>query len=280
MSQPTFSRGKGNEGGNLVSIVAMPSAVVSPDGTELGFETVGDEPPMLLVHGAGADRHRWAPVREQRARHYRVHMLDRRGRGLSTREAPTYDFFREAEDIAAVGEFVGADVFVVAHSYGALCSLHAAQITDAFGRLVTYEPRPEPGGFVIPPEILARTWATDDPEEILTIFLREALRLPQSAVDDVRGTEFWRSRVAVAHTILREPECAEAFVAEERLGKISVRVRLFAGTGSPAYFRLAVDAVAERVSSADVVPMQGQAHQAMDFDPDQFVAAVQAFGPV
>jgi pimeloyl-ACP methyl ester carboxylesterase len=85
--------------------------------------------------------------------------------------------------------------------------------------------------------------------------------------------------VAAAHTIPRELESVEAFVADERLGKISVPVRLFAGTESPAYLRLAVDAVAERVPGADIVPMRGQVHQAMDFDPEQFVAAVQAFGP-
>jgi hypothetical protein len=56
-------------------------------------------------------------------------------------------------------------------------------------------------------------------------------------------------------------------------------VRLFVGTESPAYLRLAVDAVAEHVPGAHVVPMRGQAHQAMDFDPEQFVAAVLAFGP-
>ncbi|MFD1520039.1 alpha/beta hydrolase [Pseudonocardia yunnanensis] len=256
----------------------MPSTVVSPDGTEIGFETVGDGPPMLLVHGAAADRNRWAPVREQLARHYRVHMLDRRGRGLSTREAPAYDIWREAEDIAAVAESLGGDVFVVAHSYGALCSLHAAQITGAFGKLVAYEPpRPEPGGFVVPPETLARMRAAGDAEEILTIFLREALQLPQSTVDGMRETDIWRARVAAAHTIPRELESVEAFVADERLGKISVPVRLFAGTESPVYLRLAVDAVAERVPGADVVPMRGQAHQAMDFDPEQFVAAVRAF---
>jgi pimeloyl-ACP methyl ester carboxylesterase len=258
----------------------MPSTVVSPDGTVLGFETLGEGPPMLLVHGAASDRRRWAPVRAQLARHYRVHVLDRRGRGLSTREAPAYDIWREAEDIAAVAESLGGEVFVVAHSYGALCSLHAAQITGAFGRLVAYEPpRPEPGALVIPPEALARLRATPDREEILTIFMREVLRLPQSTVDGMRRADVWRARVAAAHTIPRELQCAEVFVADERLGKIKVPVRLFAGTESPAYLRLAADAVAERVPDADVVQMRGQAHQAMDFDPEQFVAAVLAFGP-
>ncbi|MBE1498267.1 hypothetical protein H4696_005367 [Amycolatopsis lexingtonensis] len=38
-------------------------------------------------------------------------------------------------------------------------------------------------------------------------------------------------------------------------------------------------AVADRIPGADVVPLHGQAHQAMDFDPDQFTEAVFAFSP-
>lgn len=258
----------------------MPSSVVSPDGTVLGFETLGAGPPLVLVHGTGADRHRWAPVRELLAERYRVHVLDRRGRGLSAGEAPEYDIWREAEDIAAVAESLGGDVYVVAHSYGAVCSLHAAQITAAFGRLVAYEPpRPKPGEGVVPADALARMRASADPDEILNTFMREALRLPQSTVDGMKGTPIWEARLGAAHTIARELDCVEAFVADERLGKIAVPVRLFLGTESPDYLRLAVEAVAERVPGADIVPMVGQAHQAMDFDPEQFVAAVFAFGP-
>jgi pimeloyl-ACP methyl ester carboxylesterase len=258
----------------------MPSSVVSPDGTVLGFETLGAGPPLVLVHGTGADRHRWAPVQELLAERYRVHVLDRRGRGLSADEAPEYGIWREAEDIAAVAESLGGDVYVVAHSYGAVCSLHAAQITAAFGRLVAYEPpRPKPGERVVPADAVARMRAATDPDEIVSTFMREALRLPRSTVDEMKGTPIWEARLGAAHTIARELECVEAFVADERLGKIAVPVRLFLGTESPEYLRLAVEAVAERVLGADIVPMVGQAHQAMDFDPEQFVAAVFAFGP-
>ncbi len=257
----------------------MGNSVVSGDGTILGFETLGAGPPLVLVHGAGADRHRWAPVRERLAERYRVHVLDRRGRGLSADEALEYSIWREAEDIAAVAESLGGGVYVVAHSYGALCSLHAAQITAAIGRLVAYEPpRPKPGEWVVAPDAVARMRAATDPEEILSIFMREALRLPESTVDEMKGTPVWEARLGAAHTIARELECVEAFVVDDKLAKISVPVRLFVGTESPEYLRLAAAAVAERVPGADSVPMVGQAHQAMDFDPEQFVAAVFAFG--
>jgi pimeloyl-ACP methyl ester carboxylesterase len=118
----------------------MTSSVSSPDGTVIGFETLGAGPPMVLVHGTGADHARWTAVREQLAERYRLHLVDRRGRGLSRDEAPGYAIRREGEDIAAVAEAAGGDVYLVAHSYGALCALEAVRKTDAVTRLVACEP--------------------------------------------------------------------------------------------------------------------------------------------
>jgi pimeloyl-ACP methyl ester carboxylesterase len=258
----------------------MSRSVTSPDGTVVGFETDGDGPPMVLVHGTGADHTRWAAVRERLGRRYRLHLVDRRGRGLSRAEAAAYGIRREGEDIAAVAEAAGGDVYVVAHSYGALCALEAVQVTGAIRRLVAYEPpRPEPGGFVVGPEARARMKAAEDPEELLEIFLREALRLPRADVEAMRSTPVWPARVAAAPTIPRELDVVEGMVFDERLAGITVPVRLFAGTESPGYLRLAAQAVAGLIPGADVVPMRGQAHQAMDFDPDQFTEAVFAFDP-
>ncbi|WP_460441252.1 alpha/beta fold hydrolase [Amycolatopsis stemonae] len=257
----------------------MSSSVRSPDGTVVGFETLGAGPPMVLVHGTGADHTRWSVVRERLAARYRLHLVDRRGRGLSRDEAAEYGIRREAEDIAAVAEAAGGDVYLLAHSYGALCSLEAVRITGAVSRLVAYEPpRPKPGEHVVGPDARERMRAAGDPEEVLEIFLREALRLPAADVEAMRGTPVWLARVAAAHTIPRELEVVEAVEFGDDLGAIKIPVRLFAGTESPAYLRLAAEAVAERIPGADVVPLHGQAHQAMDFDPDQFVRAVFAFG--
>lgn len=259
----------------------MSSSVRSADGTVVGFETLGDGPPLVLVHGTGADHTRWATVRDRLAARYRLHLVDRRGRGLSRDEAAAYDIRREGEDIAAVAEAAGGDVYLVAHSYGALCALEGVQRTGAVKKLVAYEPpRPKPGEVVVGPDARARMRAAEDPEEILMIFLREALRLPAADVEAMRGTPVWRARVAAARTIPRELEVVEAMVFDDRLGEITIPVRLFAGTESPQYLRLAAEDVAKRIPGADVVPMVGQAHQAMDFDPDQFVRAVFEFGEV
>ncbi len=258
----------------------MTASVTSPDGTVIGFETLGDGPPMVLVHGTGADHTRWAGVEGLLAQRYRLYLVDRRGRGLSRAEAAEYDLRREGEDIAAVAEAAGGDVYLVAHSYGALCALEAVRVTKAVSRLVAYEPpRPEPGGAVVGPAARDRMRAARDPEQILEIFLQEALRLPPADVEAMRATPVWPARVAAAPTIPRELDVVENLVFDARLGEITIPVRLFAGTESPGYLQLAAHAVAEQIRGADVVPMRGQAHQAMDFDPGQFTEAVFAFGP-
>jgi pimeloyl-ACP methyl ester carboxylesterase len=252
--------------GDLTSLEAVPTTVRSPDGSVIGYKTFGDGPPMVLVHGTGADHTRWAAVRDRLARRYRLHLVDRRGRGLSrdqadeADEATVYDIRREAEDIAAVAEATGGGVYLVAHSYGALCALHAVRVTDAVARLVAYEPpRPKPGGFVIGAEPLGRLRAAADPERILEIFLREALRLSPADIDAMRRTPVWPTRVAAATTIPRELEVVEGMVFDGWLNGIGVPVRLFAGTESPEYLRLAAEAVAQRIPGADLVPMAGQA---------------------
>jgi pimeloyl-ACP methyl ester carboxylesterase len=256
----------------------MPSIVESADGTRIGYESFGDGPPMLLVHGTSATQIRWAPVRERLGSRYTMHEMDRRGRGLSTAEAGGYSLEREAEDVAAVAEALGNDVYVVAHSYGALCTMEAALITKAFRRIVLYEPpMPSPGLDVVPAETLAELKNIAEPEKILEAFYRNALQLPQAAVDAMRGTEIWKARLSAAHTIARELDEVTAYRATPRLGRISVPVRMLLGTDTTAYLCAATAAFAGQIPNAEVVALQDQAHQAIDLDPGQFVRAVVDF---
>ncbi|WP_284746961.1 alpha/beta fold hydrolase [Amycolatopsis sp. RTGN1] len=124
-----------------------------------------------------------------------------------------------------------------------MCALEAVRKTDAVTRLVAYEPpRPKPGDNVV------------GPEEILEIFPREALRLSPADVEAMRRTPVRPARVAAAPTIPRELEVVERVAFDERLGEIAIPVRLFAGTESQEYLRLAAGAVAERIPGADVAP--------------------------
>ncbi len=254
------------------------ATVVSPDGTVIGYESVGAGPPLLLVHGSTGTRARWRPVTPELARRYTVHAMDRRGRGLSTAEAEPYSLGREAEDVAAVAEAVGGDVYVVGHSYGALAVLDAAPITRAFRRIVLYEPPiPSLGLDVGSPGGWARITALSDPRDILEAFYRETLQLPESAIKDLANREFPYLAGSIRHTAGRELAQTRAFRLTERHANITTPVRMLLGTESPAYLRAATAVLAAMIPGATIVALHGQGHQAIDYDPDQFVRAVLEF---
>lgn len=254
------------------------STAISADGTVIGYESLGSGPPLLLVHGSTGTRARWSSVREPLAQRYSVHAMDRRGRGLSTAEAGPYSLRREAEDVAAVAEAVGGGVYVVGHSYGALAVLEAALITPAFRRILLYEPPvPSPGLDLVSADGWARLNEASDPREVLETFYRETLHLPEPAIRDLAEREFSALADSITHTAARELAEVRAYRATRRLAAITVPVRLLLGTESPAYLRAATAAVAAQIPGATIVALQGQGHQAIDYDPPQFLKAVMEF---
>jgi len=220
-------------------------------------------------------------VADALAERFTVHAMDRRGRGLSVREAVDYAIRREGEDVAAVVEAAGHDVYLVGHSYGAICCLEAAPLSPAVGRMVLYEPPiPTPGHAVFPPgaqQRLRAAAASQDAERILEVFFTEVIELPPEAIDAMRSTPIWQARLDAAPTLVREVDAVEAYHLAEDLASLTVPTRLFLGTESPHYYRPAVDAVARQLPEADIVLMTGQAHLAIDQDPEQFVEALIAF---
>jgi pimeloyl-ACP methyl ester carboxylesterase len=115
--------------------------VESRDGTRIAYRAQGSGDPLVMVHGAATSSADWifaTPFLQER---FTVVTMDRRGRGNSgdNGTAGDYSMDREADDVLAVLEAVGAEL-LVGHSYGALCSILAAGRTDRLRRLVLYEP--------------------------------------------------------------------------------------------------------------------------------------------
>src|SRR5688572_24264216 len=97
--------------------------VSSRDGTRIAVWRSGHGPPLLLVHGATADHTTtWRSVRSTLEQRFTVFAMDRRGRGGSG-DSSAYDLQREAEDVAAVIDFIGEPTAVLGHSYGGLCAI-------------------------------------------------------------------------------------------------------------------------------------------------------------
>jgi pimeloyl-ACP methyl ester carboxylesterase len=257
--------------------------VESADGSRIGWEVAGDGPPLLLVHGSTADRHRFDAVRDALAERFTLHLMDRRGRGLSAAEAPsTYALEREAEDIAAVLGALGPEALVLAHSYGATCALEAVAAGAPVARLLVYEPAfGTPEGPVFPAAALADVEAAlerGDREAALETFFADVLLTDRAEIAVMRGTPAWGARVASAHTLTREARAANAYRPDPaRLGRIAAPVRLLLGTDTAPALARATRAAHAALPGSDLRALPGHGHAAMDADPAMFVAEVDAW---
>jgi pimeloyl-ACP methyl ester carboxylesterase len=248
--------------------------IESRDGTVLDVESAGQGPPLLLVHGVAIDRRCWSGLLPELTEHFTVHSLNRRGRKDGPAEAGEYDIKREGEDIAAVAEAVGRDVFVVAHSYGALCSLEAALITNSIGRMALYEP-PAPGHPLLTPAFLERLRAMEsagDLAGVLDTFGRHVLSPEDLAGVQAPGS--WEESLANTHTVVRELRCQATFDTSDRLAKVSVPIKFLLGTESPPYHRRAIEALSTHLPTTELTLLKGQGHLANVKAPDQFAAAI------
>jgi pimeloyl-ACP methyl ester carboxylesterase len=250
----------------------------SADGSVIGCEVIGDGPPLLAIHGSTADRHRWDAVKDQLAASFQVHLMDRRGRGMSGEENPdSYSFEREAEDIRALVEAIGARVLVLSHSYGGAASLEAATDCPGIARMLVYEPALSTSEAPLNDEdaIAKIEAAGEDREATLEIFFGDVLQLAPAAIEAMRATPVWQHRLAAAHTLAREVRAANGYLPDpERLSRIDAPVRILLGTATTPALTRAARATHAAIPGSELRELPGHGHAAMDADPAMFVAEV------
>ncbi|WP_310830799.1 alpha/beta fold hydrolase [Paenibacillus pedocola] len=115
------------------------SAIVSKDGTEISYKSIGKGPGLIIVHGALSDSGDFAKLAEELSDSFTVHVIDRRGHGRSGPQGPEYSMEKEIEDLQMIKQVTGAS-FLFGHSYGGLVSLQFARLEPSVTRLAVYEP--------------------------------------------------------------------------------------------------------------------------------------------
>ena len=255
--------------------------VTSKDGTPVACWRTGEGPPLVLVHGTAADHSRWRPVLPAFEERFTVYAVDRRARGGSG-DSDDYAIEREFEDIAAAIDSLGEPANLLGHSYGALCALEAALLTQNVRRLVLYDPGIELAGEEIyPHEVIERLEAlleAGDRDGVVATTMREVAGLPPEVVEHMRSQPVWQARVAAAHTIPRELRAVKAYRLDpERFGELEVPTLVLSGGESPAALRKAAEVVEETLPDSRIVTMPGQGHAAMDTGTDLFTAEVLSF---
>ena len=264
-----------------------PRHVASRDGTPIAVFSSGDGPPLILVHGTTADHTTWRATGPELDRGYRIHAVDRRGRGASGDGGGRYSIDLEYDDLAAVADAVAGEaempVDVVGHSYGGRVGLGAALRTASIGRLVVYEGAPSPadGRGYLPSGVedrMATLIEAGDRDAALQAFFREIVRMPEEELAAYRANPVWPVRVAAVHTSLREIEAEGSPAASMKaLGGVAIPVLQVLGTASAAPFGEAVRGLDARLPNGRVVVIEGARHAAHHTHVGEFVAAIRAF---
>lgn len=271
---------------------------------EIAVEVFGpaDAPPVLLICGGGGDRQNWArmlpelcrdpeqraalrPIERSLADDLRVAVFDQAGVGDSVAVPPPTTAIEYAEDSLAVGRYALGERFAVAGmSLGGIAALQLAlawpEVPTALvlactvpglSVFVTAEPRdaielvPPPG---TDPRLVAeagdlapsfsRQFPQREPEVFWHIVRQSADRLHASASTDSQIGIF------VTHDVA------------DRLGEITVPVRVLCGTEDGTFCIANSRFLAERIEGAELEQLDGVGHAIHHEAPERLAAAIRS----
>lgn len=255
--------------------------VTSPAGGEIGWETHGSGPDLVLLHGTLTDRTAWLPVLPYLTDSYRVHCVDRRGRGLSASAPACAALEPDVEDLRAVLGELPDGAAVCGWSHGAVVAVEAAAAGVPMSKLVVYDPplpapeQPVPAGLR---ERYAAMMAAGDADGAVVRFLVEAVETPRTVIEFFKVSPAWDVAKATAHTAVPDMEAVEAhpYVAE-RFRACRVPTLVMVGALSPPRLRNGSERLAADLGAGRLCVLEGQHHFAFAVDPRGFAAVLSGF---
>ncbi|MFN8486807.1 MAG: alpha/beta hydrolase [Caldilineaceae bacterium] len=122
-----------------IHLTVQSQTLISQDGTTINYQTRGSGPAVILIPGALSVAANYAALANALAERFTVHVLERRGRGLSGRQSEQYSIRKECEDVASLQEKTQA-AYLFGHSYGGLIALEVGRNCTALSKIAVYEP--------------------------------------------------------------------------------------------------------------------------------------------
>jgi pimeloyl-ACP methyl ester carboxylesterase len=252
--------------------------VTSKDGTRIGFDRLGEGPPVVLVCGGSVDRMSNAPLATLLAERFTVFNYDRRGRGDSGDTAP-YAVEREVEDIDAVLTEAGEPAFLYGSSSGAALALEAAAGGVAISKLALWEPP-----FILdedrrPPADTATTYSelvsAGRRGDAVEYFMSKVVGLPDEFVAQARSSPFWAASEALAHTLAYDATIMGDYsLPTERTASVKVPTIVIAGGASFPGMSEAAQALGGILPDGQTRILEGQSH---DVAPDAIAPVLAEF---
>ena len=256
-------------------------AVVSKDGTTIGYRQLGRGPGLVVLHGAMESAQSHMQLAEALADSYTVYLPDRRGRGLSGAYSRDYSVQEDVEDLDALVRKTGAH-FVFGVSSGAIISLQAALTLPAIQKVAIFEPPlmfsgsatsrwltrfddEMAQGKVAAAMITGMKGAQMGPPMLNLIprWLLERMTAMMMASEDRKASDDDVTMRMLAPTLHYDFQLViEMDGALESFRALRTEVLLLGGSKSPAYLTSAVDALEKVLPHVTRVEFPGLGHEA------------------
>jgi len=257
------------------------SSVTSKDGTTISYRQLGQGPGLVLLHGTMESAHSHMQLAEALADTFTVYLSDRRGRGLSGPYSHDYSITKEVEDLDALLTGTGA-YFVFGVSVGAIVCLQAALSLPAIRKAAIFEPPIIINGSVSTDfltrydEEIARG---DVASALVTGMLGSQMGPPifnsiprwilklltkmMMASEDKKAKGDYVTMKMLAPTMHYDLQLAvESEKLMESFKDISTEILMLGSSKSPAYFKVALNALEKVLSHAQRIEFQGLNHGA------------------
>jgi pimeloyl-ACP methyl ester carboxylesterase len=254
-------------------------AATSRDGTTIGYRQLGHGPAVILLHGAMESARSHMQLAGALADAFTVYVPDRRGRGLSGPFGADYSIQKEVEDLDALLAKSGAhDVFGV--SAGGLICLQAALTLPAIHRAALYEPalivdgststaflarydREMAEGRVAAALVTGMKGAQMGPPifNAMPRWLLESFTKRAMAEEDKKAEPGDVTMKMLAPTLHYDFQLiAEMAESLQRFAAVPAEVLLLGGSKSPAYLRVALEALEQVLPHVRRIEFRGLDH--------------------
>ncbi|MFF4219419.1 alpha/beta fold hydrolase [Streptomyces nondiastaticus] len=269
---------------NLQTSPACRHTALSADGTPISYRTMGDGPGLILLGGALRTSDDYVPLASALAASFRVHLVERRGRGASGPQGPHYTLGKEVEDLLAVQSETGARL-AFGHSYGGLVILEAARSYQGFDHIAVYEPgvpaAPVPTGWMGP---YRERLGAGDPYGAFVHFIQGAGGAPAFLAKlpywylryalriGFRGPSWQRMRPLLEANLAEHEQVAAQQGRLSGFGAVTAPVLLLCGGRSQRASKAQFDALRETLPRATQETLDGLNH----FGPEGKTASVVA----
>lgn len=245
--------------------------IISKDGTTIAYDKTGDGPPLILVDGALCFRASGpnGPLAAQLKEHFTVFTYDRRGRGDSTDISP-YSVEREIEDLEALINEAGGEVFLYGISSGAALALETANAGLAIKKLALYEAPfvlddsrdPVPEDYL---DELQNLLKADKRSAAVKHFMKKGVGLPSVIVFFMPLMPAWSTLKSLAHTLPYDGLIVDDFVngkplPPNRWNSINIPTMVIDGEKSQTWMHNGMRSLAQHLPNARYHTLEGQSH--------------------